>query len=80
MLLPTACDPGRGEGSASAPEHDDDDHGDSDDDDDDDEAGDVYIRAFDIGDFTYAETIVYEWGDCTTTRTMQGVGNGDCSV
>ncbi|MBK8241407.1 MAG: hypothetical protein IPK74_38345 [Deltaproteobacteria bacterium] len=73
-----ACDPGPG--SSPGPGTQDDGNDDDGNDDGNDDPGDVYIRALDIGDFTWSETIIYEWGDCTTTRTLEGEGNGDCSV
>lgn len=72
------CDDGASGSSSSQV----DDGGGQDDDDGGDDGssdGDVFIRSFDVGDFTYSETIVYEWSDCTTTRTIEGVGNGECS-
>lgn len=73
-----ACDPGPG--SSHGPDTADDDDGNDGSDDGSDDPGDVYIRALDIGDFTWSETLVYTWGECTTTRTLEGEGNGDCSV
>jgi hypothetical protein len=47
---------------------------------DDDEPGDLWARGLEIGPFVYHETLIDTWGDCTTTRTIEAEGDGDCSV
>ena len=47
---------------------------------DDDDAEGIWARALVVGDGLYEETTVHVWGDCTTTKTLEIVGTGECSI
>jgi len=46
---------------------------------DEDDAEGLWARELAVGEFLYEETSVHVWGDCTTTKTTEIAGNGECS-